>query len=270
MADFSATLIDGLNSPYGMALVGSTLYVADTDAILKFPYRLGQTHIDGPGVVVTRLPAGTINHHWTKNIIASPDGARLYVTVGSNSNAAENGMDAEEGRASIYEVDLATGQKRVYATGLRNPNGLAWEPSTGALWTVVNERDELGNDLVPDYLTSVTQNAFYGWPFSYFGAHLDDRVKPQRPDLAATATIPGPWDRMLRRSGSCMPARRRCPRRFQTASSSVNTAPGIAVRPSATRWSSCHSSTGARLLHQSTSSLVSGAKVATPTAGRSA
>lgn len=185
-----SVFIDGLNSPFGMALVGNTLYVADTDAVLKFQYEPGQTRINGTGVLVTDLPAGPINHHWTKNIIASPDGSKLYVTVGSNSNAAENGMAVEAGRSSIYEIDLATSQKRVFATGLRNPNGLAWDASTGALWTVVNERDELGKDLVPDYLTSVTAGAFYGWPYSYFGAHLDDRVQPQRPDLVARATVP--------------------------------------------------------------------------------
>ena len=190
VADYRSVFIDGLNSPFGMALIGNTLYVADTDAILKFPYVSGETSIKAHGVMVADLPAGTINHHWTKNIIASSDGSKLYATVGSNSNVAENGMAAEAGRSSIYEIDLSTGQKRAYATGLRNANGLAWEPSTGALWTVVNERDELGNDLVPDYLTSVTRAAFYGWPYSYYGSHVDDRVKPERPDLVAQAVSP--------------------------------------------------------------------------------
>ncbi|HEU4624190.1 MAG TPA: PQQ-dependent sugar dehydrogenase, partial [Steroidobacteraceae bacterium] len=136
------------------------------------------------------LPAGPINHHWTKNILASPDGTRLYVTVGSNSNAAENGIEQEEGRAAIWEIELRTGARRIFASGLRNPNGMAWEPQTGALWTVVNERDELGSDLVPDYLTSVVEGGFYGWPYSYYGQHVDDRVAPQRPDLVATARKP--------------------------------------------------------------------------------
>ncbi|MET0382373.1 MAG: sorbosone dehydrogenase family protein [Burkholderiaceae bacterium] len=189
-AETRTILIDGLNSPFGMAVIGSVLYVADSDAILKFPYRPGQTRIAEKGVVLTTLPAGPINHHWTKNIIAGPDGSTLYATVGSNSNAAENGLAVEDGRAAIYEIDPATGAKRLFATGLRNPNGMAWEASTGALWTVVNERDELGNDLVPDYLTSVKRGAFYGWPFSYYGAHVDPRVEPPRPDLVAQALPP--------------------------------------------------------------------------------
>src|SRR5262249_9185863 len=161
------------NSPFGMALVGDNLYVANTDAVLRFPYRTGATEIKDKGEVVADLPAGTINHHWTKNLIASPDGQRLYVTVGSNSNAAENGIDKEENRAAILEIDLASGATRLFASGLRNPNGLAWEPQTGKLWTVVNERDELGSDLVPDYLTSVKDGGFYGWPYSYYGKHVD-------------------------------------------------------------------------------------------------
>jgi glucose/arabinose dehydrogenase len=172
-----------------MALVGGDLYVANADAVMRFPYRPGQTQITAPGTRVTDLPAG-LNHHWTKNLIASPDGRKLYATVGSNSNVAENGMEIEEGRAAIWEIDRATGNKRLFATGLRNPNGMAWEPQTGVLWTVVNERDELGSDLVPDYLTSVKDGAFYGWPWSYFGQHVDERVKPQRPDLVARAIVP--------------------------------------------------------------------------------
>ena len=182
--------IDALDSPFGMALVGNDLYVADTDAILKFAYHPGDTSIAAPGVKVTDLPAGTINHHWTKNILAAPDGSKLYATTGSNSNAGENGIAAEEGRARIWEIDLATGSKRAFATGMRNPNGMAWAPGTNVLWTVANERDELGDDLVPDYLTSVKDGAFYGFPWSYYGRHVDERVKPPRPDLVAQAIAP--------------------------------------------------------------------------------
>jgi glucose/arabinose dehydrogenase len=190
VAEVRTTFLEGLNSPFGMVLIGSNLYVADTDAVLRFPYVSGETRISAPAVKVADLPAGPRNHHWTKNLIASPEGRKLYVTVGSNSNAAENGIAAEEGRAAIWEVDIATGRKRIFATGLRNPNGLGWEPQTGALWTVVNERDELGNDLVPDYLTHVVDGGFYGWPYSYYGSHIDPRVEPQRPDLVARALKP--------------------------------------------------------------------------------
>jgi glucose/arabinose dehydrogenase len=189
-AELKQTFIEGLNSPFGMALVGDQLYVANTDAIVKFTYTPGATHLAGAGTKLTDLPGGPRNHHWTKNILASRDGSKLYATVGSNSNVAENGMAEEEGRAAIWEVDTRTGEKRLFATGIRNPNGLAWEPVTGALWTVANERDELGNDLVPDYLTSVRDGAFYGWPYSYYGSHVDDRVSPPRPDLVAKATTP--------------------------------------------------------------------------------
>lgn len=182
--------LENLHSPFGMALVGNDLYVADTDQLLRFPYKTGETRIDDAGTPVVDLPAGPINHHWTKNVIASADGSKLYVTVGSNSNAGERGVDAEAGRAAIWEVDLRTRAHRIYASGLRNPNGLAWEPETGALWTVVNERDELGDDLVPDYMTSVRDGAFYGWPYSYFGQHVDTRVSPPRPDLVASAIVP--------------------------------------------------------------------------------
>jgi glucose/arabinose dehydrogenase len=188
VAETKTVLIDGLNSPYGMALVGNELYVAATDAILRFPFKPGDTRIAAKAEKVTDLPGGPINHHWTKNVIASPDGAKLYATSGSNSNVAENGLSAEEGRAAIWEIDRATGAKRLFATGLRNPNGLAW--IGGTLWTVANERDELGDDLVPDYLTSVKDGAFYGWPFSYYGQHVDDRVKPQNPALVAKAIPP--------------------------------------------------------------------------------
>ncbi|MCQ4313075.1 sorbosone dehydrogenase family protein [Pseudomonas stutzeri] len=182
--------LEGLNSPFGMALVGDQLYVANTDALVRFPYEEGATRIEGQGEKVVDLPAGPINHHWTKNVIASQDGSRLYVTSGSNSNVAENGMAAEENRAAILEVDPQKKTLRLFASGLRNPNGLAWQPDSGALWTTVNERDEIGSDLVPDYMTSVEDGGFYGWPYSYYGQHVDERVKPQRPDLVAKALVP--------------------------------------------------------------------------------
>lgn len=181
--------LEGLNSPFGMALVGSDLYVAAADALIRFPYKTGQTRITAPGYKVMDLPGG-INHHWTKNVVASPDGRKLYVSVGSNSNVGEKGMQAEEGRAAIWEFDIASGKGRLYATGLRNPVGMAFQPQSGVLWTSVNERDELGNDLVPDYMTSVQDGGFYGWPYSYFGKHLDERVKEQRPELVARAIVP--------------------------------------------------------------------------------
>ncbi|WP_296443719.1 PQQ-dependent sugar dehydrogenase [Rhodoferax sp. UBA5149] len=190
VADLRSVLLEGLNSPFGMALVGNDLYVANSDAVLRFPYRSGDTHITAPGTKVVELPAGPINHHWTKNLIAAPDGIKLFVTVGSNSNVGERGMEAETERAAIWEVDTRSGAHRIFATGLRNANGLAWEPHSGVLWTVANERDELGSDLVPDYLTSVRDGAFYGWPYSYYGQHIDERVTPQRPDLVATAIAP--------------------------------------------------------------------------------
>lgn len=190
VADLRSALLQGLNSPFGMALVGNTLYVADSDAVLRFPYAAGDTRITTPGVRLVDLPAGPINHHWTKNLIASPDGNTLYVTVGSNSNVAERGMAVEAGRAAIWKVDIRSGSHRIFASGLRNPNGLAWEPHTGVLWTVVNERDEIGSDLVPDYLTSVQDRGFYGWPYSYYGHHIDVRVMPQQPALVARAIVP--------------------------------------------------------------------------------
>ena len=190
VADQRSTFIEGLNSPFGMTLVGDSLYVATTDAVLRFPYRSGDLRMAAAAVKLVDLPAGRLNHHWTKNLIASPDGTKLYVTVGSNSNVAEHGMDVEAGRAAIWEVDIQSGAHRVFASGLRNPNGLAWEPRSSILWTVVNERDEIGSDLVPDYLTSVRDGGFYGWPYSYFGQHGDERVAPPRPDLVATALVP--------------------------------------------------------------------------------
>jgi glucose/arabinose dehydrogenase len=190
VAETKSAFLQNLNSPFGMALVGNELFIANADGIVKVPYTAGATRIDASPVKVTDLPGGLRNHHWTKNIYASRDGSKLYATVGSNSNVAENTMAEEEGRAAIWEVDAKSGAKRLYATGLRNPNGLAWEPTTGALWTVVNERDELGSDLVPDYLTSVREGAFYGWPYSYWGQHVDDRVQPPNPDLVAKAVKP--------------------------------------------------------------------------------
>ncbi len=190
VAETRSVFLDGLNSPFGMALVGGHFYVANTDAVLRFPYRGGETRIDAPGEKLADLPAGARNHHWTKSLVASPDGRKLYATVGSNSNVGENGLEAEEGRAGIWEIDLASGGKRMVAWGLRNPNGMGWEPSSGVLWTVVNERDELGSDLVPDYLTMVREAGFYGWPFSYYGQHVDQRVQPQRPELVAQAIRP--------------------------------------------------------------------------------
>jgi glucose/arabinose dehydrogenase len=185
-----SVFLAGLHSPFGMALVGGDLYVADTDALLRFPYQPGQTAIAAPPTRVADLPGGPIDHHWTKNVVASADGTKLYVSVGSNSNVAENGIAAETGRAAVWEVDRATGAHRIFASGLRNPVGMAWEPSGGALWVAVNERDELGSDLVPDYMTALHDGAFYGWPYSYYGQHVDERVQPARPDLVATAITP--------------------------------------------------------------------------------
>ncbi|MEB2654177.1 MULTISPECIES: PQQ-dependent sugar dehydrogenase [Pseudomonas] len=190
VAETRTVFLQNLNSPFGMTLVGNDLYVADTDRLLRFNYEPGATEIKTQPIKVVDLPGGTLNHHWTKNVIASKDGNKLYVTVGSNSNVGENGLDQEEGRAAIWEVDRATGNHRIFASGIRNPNGLAWEPTSGALWTAVNERDEIGSDLVPDYITSVKDGGFYGWPFSYYGQHVDVRVKPQNPDLVAKAIAP--------------------------------------------------------------------------------
>jgi glucose/arabinose dehydrogenase len=188
--ELRSVFLDGLRSPFGMAAVGDHFYVANTDAVLKFPYVRGASRITGPGTKIVDLPAGALNRHWTRNLIANRDGSKLYVTVGSDTDHAEKGVEREFARAAIWEIDTKTGTHRVFASGLRNPNGLAWEPTRQALWTVVSERDALGSDLVPDYLTSVTPGAFYGWPYSYFGQHLDPRVKPPRPDLVATAVKP--------------------------------------------------------------------------------
>ena len=189
VAETRTALLENLNSPFGMVLVGDKLYVANTDAVMEYGYAPGTTKIDGPGRRLTELPAGDRNHHWTKALIASPDGSKLYATVGSNSNVAENGLPAEDGRAAIWEIDRASGTKRLFATGLRNPNGMAWTEG-GVLWTVVNERDELGSDLVPDYLTSVRDGGFYGWPWSYYGSMVDTRVEPAQPAQVARALVP--------------------------------------------------------------------------------
>jgi glucose/arabinose dehydrogenase len=188
-AEVRSVFIDQLHSPFGMALVGNDFYVANADAVVRYPYVQGQIRLSAPPVKVTDLPAG-INHHWTKGLVASPDGRKLYVSVGSNSNAAERGMQVEEGRAAVWEIDVASGSKRLFAGGLRNPVGMAFEPRSKALWAVVNERDELGSDLVPDYLTSVRDGAFYGWPWSYWGPNVDARVQPARPEMVARAVVP--------------------------------------------------------------------------------
>jgi glucose/arabinose dehydrogenase len=236
VAETRSVFIEGLNSPFGMALVGDDFYVADSDAIIKFPYHSGDSRITAPGVKLADLPAGTINHHWTKDLAASPDGTKLYATVGSNSNVGENGIEAETNRAAVLEVDRASGKWRVFASGLRNPNGPSWQPQSGALWVAVNERDELGNNLVPDYMTSVKDGGFYGWPYSYFGQHADDRVSPQRPDLVAKAIVPdyalGAHTASLGltfNTGSCFRPR------WPTAPSSASTARGTENPAPATR-----------------------------------
>jgi glucose/arabinose dehydrogenase len=188
-ADIRTVFLSNLNSPSGMALVGETLYVANTDAVVSFPYKEGQTQISDNTRKVADLPAGTINHHWVKNVVASPDGTMLYASVGSNSNVGENGLAAERGRAAIWQINPASGQHRIFAAGLRNPNGMAFGQD-GTLWAVVNERDDLGGDLVPDYLTSVKDGGFYGWPFSYYGQHVDERVKEKHPEMVAKAIVP--------------------------------------------------------------------------------
>lgn len=216
VAETRSVFLSGLNSPFGMALIGNDFYVGNTDAVMRFPYEPGATEITAPGEKVAELPAGPVNIHWVKNIVASPDGSHLYAGVGSNSNLGEGGMENEEGRAAIHEIDLATGKSRIFASGLRNPVGLAFQPNSGELWTAVNERDELGSDLVPDYMTSVKEDGFYGWPYSYFGQHLDARAQPQRPDLVAKAIVPdyalGPHTASLGLTfydGTLLPARYR-------------------------------------------------------------
>lgn len=189
-AELRTAFLEHLHSPFGMALAGERFYVANTDAVMMYPYTPGATRIDAPGTRVVALPAGPPNRHWTRDLIASRDGATLYATVGSNSNVGENGMDKEQGRAAVWAIDPKTGTHRIFASGLRNPNGLAREPRGGALWVAVNERDELGGDLVPDYMTALVDGGFYGWPYSYFGAHVDARIEPRRPDLVAKALVP--------------------------------------------------------------------------------
>ncbi len=183
-------LLTDLHSPFGVAWVDDTLYVAEADEVVSYPYALGETQITAEPTTLAPLPGGPLNHHWTKDLALSPDGTMLYASVGSNSNAAENGMEAEKGRAAIWEIDRSTGAARIYASGLRNPNGLTFNPDSGELWAVINERDELGPDLVPDYMTSVQDGAFYGWPYSYYGDHVDERVRPARPDMVAKAIAP--------------------------------------------------------------------------------
>ena len=190
VAETRTVFLSGLYSPFGMALIGDRLFIANADAVLSFPYRTGDTASTAPGTKLLDLPGGPINHHWTKNLLASTDGSKLYISVGSNSNVGERGMAVEEGRAAIWEVQVADGAHRVYASGLRNPVGMAWDGSGQVLWTVVNERDELGSDLVPDYLSSVRDGAFYGWPYSYFGQNLDARAQPPQPALVAAALVP--------------------------------------------------------------------------------
>jgi glucose/arabinose dehydrogenase len=216
VAETQRVFLDHLRSPFGMTLSGGTLYVANTDALIKVPYHDGDTRIDAAPTQVTALPGGLRNHHWTKNVVVSPDGKRLYVSVGSNSNVGEYGVMEEEERAAVWEIDPATGAHRVFASGLRNPVGMAWQPDSGALWVAVNERDELGNDLVPDYMTALHDGAFYGWPYSYYGAHVDPRPQPPRPDLVARAVVPdyalGPHTASLGLTfytGTLLPARYR-------------------------------------------------------------
>ena len=237
MAETRSVFLKDLNSPFGMALVGQDLYVANTDAIVRFPYMEGQREITEPGIKVADLPAGELNHHWTKNLIASRDGTKLYVTVGSNSDHGENGIDKEERRAAILEVDLADGQTRRIRVGpAQSERAWRWEPQTGMLWTVVNERDELGSDLVPDYLTSVKDGGFYGWPYSYYGQHVDSRVKPQRPISSPRRSRPTMRSATTSpRSAWRSPKARCCRSGSATAPSSASTARGTARRAAATR-----------------------------------
>jgi glucose/arabinose dehydrogenase len=253
VADLRTVLLEGLNSPFGMALVEDQLYVANTDAVLRFPYVTGQTRIELPGVKLADLPAGPINHHWTKNLIVDPAGDQLYVTVGSNSNVAERGMALEEQRAAIWAIDRRSGRHRIFASGLRNPNGLAWEPQTRTLWTVVNERDELGSDLVPDYLTSVRDGDSFGWPHTYFGSHVDVRVTSPPPAGQAAAQGTSARNRKAAKITRCTApcitfvrpdARVIEPTRKVSASSTMSLAPGPA--PAAGRAPPTHHHRGDR------------------------
>src|SRR5277367_4560550 len=237
-----SVFLDHLHSPFGVALVGNDLYVANTDAIVRYPYHTGDLTISGNGVTLTELPGGPIDHHWTKSLTASRDGSLLYVGVGSNSNITENGIEAEKNRAAIWEVDRASGRWRIFASGLRNPNGLTFEPESGALWTVVNERDELGPNLVPDYMTSVKDGGFYGWPYSYYGQHLDPRVEPQRPDLVEKAIVPDyALSSHVARWASFFTAPTAHRRDIEAAHSSANTEVGTGRSSTATRSCSCPS-----------------------------
>ena len=237
VAEMRSVFLDNLHSPFGMALVGNDFYVANSDAVVRFAYMPGMTKIIAPGVKVTDLPAGPLNHHWTKNLIASGDGARLYMTVGSNSNVAENGIDREDGRAAIWELNLQTGAKRIFASGLRNPNGMAWEPVSGALWTAVNERDELGSDLVPDYMTSVSRRRFLRLAVAATTDNMSTRAcsrpgptsspKPLRPTMLSGRTPPR-WDLPPRKA-------RACPRSSGRECSSDSTARGTANSTAATK-----------------------------------
>ena len=249
VAETKSVFLEGLNSPFGMALVGDKLYVADTDAVLRFDYTDGATEIKGQGTKIADLPAGPLNYHWTKSLAASADGSHLYVGVGSNSNAGENGLDQEDGpRAEFSTSILPRARRAASRPGLRNPVGLAIEPQTGVLWVVVNERDELGCDLVPDYLTAVKDGAFYGWPYSYWGQHVDEPREAARSGRGGTARS-RPTMRsatMWRRSGS--PSRKAicCRSDSATARSSASTARGTAFRSAATRWCSCRLPAGSR------------------------
>ena len=262
--------LDHLNSPFGVALVGHDLYVANTDAIVRYPYQDGQTSITAPGTKLTDLPGGPIDHHWTKALLASPDGSKLYVGVGSNSNITENGIGAEYERAAIWEVDRASGAHRIFASGIRNPTGLQWEPETGKLWAIANERDEIGPDLVPDYLTSVRDGGFYGWPYSYYGQHLD----PTRRTAAArsgglqrsrrTMRLAPTWRRWV---WPCTPAPI-FPQTTAAERSSANTEAGIERLLTATRLSSCPSATDGRAARRRMSLPASSMRTITRAEGR--
>lgn len=190
VAEHKTVFLEGLNQPFGMLLLNNAFYVANTDGILRFPFKNGQQKPEGKGQKILDLPAGGYNNHWTRNLIANGGGTKLYVSVGSASNAAENGLAEETRRAMILEINPDGSSERIFASGLRNPNGMDWQQGSNTLWTVVNERDNIGDDLVPDYLTSVKEGAFYGWPWSYWGSHVDNRVQPQRPDLVKKAIVP--------------------------------------------------------------------------------
>jgi hypothetical protein len=247
-----------------MALVGDSLYIATTDAVVRVPYAPGDTVIDRAPVRVLDLPAGPRNHHWTKNIIASPDGSKLFIAIGSNSNVAEHGIEEEKGRAEVWELDLRTGSHRTFATGLRNPVGMAWEPESERLWVSVNERDELGNDLVPDYMTAVRDGGFYGWPYSYYGQHVDDRVTPQRPiSWPRQSGRITRWGPTPPRWAWPMPRATGCPLGSNAGCSWGSTARGTENPGAATRSSSCHFATAGRRARPSTYCPASSPRTAT-------